>query len=230
MIDYEKLKIAHKLVYEHAQSQNETSTITLVYYGSSEFEYYKWNSYSFGDWEYKDIDNLIAKIRELSAPKPKYEAGQEVWYCNYHSIKGLIRCEKAVSINLVDALFGEKEYRVSTESIDLPERFFYPSKEALIDAQIEYWKGLKHESIIPFEDDAIRFNICATCKKQMADVPDHCKCPDKLIKSNNYSEYKLEKVCEHETDGQGIYNAIHMPGHESVPLGFRCKKCLEFYR
>lgn len=43
-----------------------------------------------------------------------------------------------------------------------------------------------------FEGEVKGFSRCTTCHKQMADVPDHCECPDKLIECNDRAN-----ACEH---------------------------------
>src|SRR5207247_736484 len=90
--------------------------------------------------------------------KSKYQVGQEVWYCDYHNSKGPIISENIISITLDDALFGDKEFWIKTESKDLPERLFYPTREALIDAQIEYWISLKVKEDKPIKQ-------CPKCKQ-----------------------------------------------------------------
>lgn len=157
MIDYEKLKLAHELA-------DKCGAQIHYAYTNSEGTHVHWVG----------LDQLFFEMQELMQPNPKYEVGQEVWYTDYHNSKGPIIYENITEITLCNALWGEKEYRIKTQSKDLPERLFYPSREALIEAQITYWHNQLQEELeqpIPhFEGE---------------------------IQGFNHSEDKLEKVCEH---------------------------------
>ncbi len=114
MIDYEKLKLAHELA--------EECDMQIWFTASSRKDY--------GATAIMDIDDLIAKITELTQPKPKYK---DAWYLSDNGKLPL--CTK-VHAGAYYAMCDETD-------IGALGKTMYPSKEALIDAQIEYWQSLK---------------------------------------------------------------------------------------
>lgn len=145
MIDYDKLKLAVELA---AKTNNYYFTIAFATFVNSpnKIEICLEDANSTSDGEcVKTLDKLIERLKELTQLKPKYGIGQLVWYADYHNSNGPIICDDIIDIYLSERLFREKEYRVKTSDKDLPERLFYPSREALIDAQIKYWTELREE-------------------------------------------------------------------------------------
>lgn len=128
MIDYDKLKQAHALAVEYAIENNETCNIISTYYGSSNIKYYELHTYSHGHEKLLNIDELINRLKELIGPKPEYK---DAWYL----IGTQIRCTK---------VFNKIGYQFCDESD--PEslgRIMYPSRDELIQSQIDYWTNLK---------------------------------------------------------------------------------------
>lgn len=96
------------------------------------------------DWSFNDVDELISKLRELCTPpreqhepkkiqpKPKFEVGQTWWFLDGPDFERFPepKCMKITEEN-------KNRYRADEE--------WYPTKEALIDAQIKYWTSLKNE-------------------------------------------------------------------------------------
>lgn len=229
MIDYEKLRWAHEL----ANKLNERISINVCYLVADNKPTFVLDHSDFkNNITSYNIDDLIAKLRELTQPKPKYIEG---W--------------------VIDG-FGKMDYWTHMNEEDIKEKdiIVYPSKEALIDAQIEYWNkencaagrhmdcegdyecvwcGIEIEDdamIPPFEGDVLGFNSCTTCKKQMADVPDQCKCPDKLIKSNNHPEVVLEMVCKHESNGiRYARRFVDASDINEQQYEFKCVRCEEYF-
>lgn len=121
MIDYEKLKLAHEL------AEKAGSYISYAYENKS------------GNFVNRvDLDQLILELKELTKTKPKYEVGQEVFALHRDQIIPF-------TIEKIDSqgteywyCFRENEYQVNR----FIETILYPTRQALIDAQIEYWQRL----------------------------------------------------------------------------------------
>lgn len=182
MIDYEKLKIAHDLVNKHANECNETSTLTFVYYGLAAFEYYEWNSYSHGKHTYREINDLITKLRELTEPMPKYGVGDTVYYLFTPAMKILeLTVESTISCDTNECI----SYRYETNNGIVDEGWLYSSKEALIEAQIAYWnkQNCADNKHMDFHGDG----ECAWCLKE---IDDNCreiyKCSHGVTERNCY--------------------------------------------
>ncbi len=80
MIDYDKLKLAHelaeKLPYDWYAIDAAQGTGACTNYYSLTFEDNEGMSHEY-EFKHDDIDDLIAKLQELT--QPKYTKGQEVW-------------------------------------------------------------------------------------------------------------------------------------------------------
>ncbi len=130
MIDYDKLKLAHELAEKYYNKTGEPVTIEInVSYGC-----HKDNPYII--WFYKtpyaqeSIDSMIIKLRELTEHyKPIHK---DAWYISS-------RCE---GIKCTKVLNREGYVVGPGTSVDAFGATMYPSREALIEAQIKYWKGL----------------------------------------------------------------------------------------
>ncbi|CZH70961.1 TPA: hypothetical protein I9507_001785 [Legionella pneumophila] len=156
MIDYEKLKEAHELCYKLAKQ--EKSLIEINYNHRVDHTGQASDTYSLygvlGGGHKFSLDGLITKLKELTKPKPKYEVGQEVW--------NLYRPSQEPFNYRITEIIENNRYRIQTWKHKTDhgicvENELYPSREALIDAQIEYWKGLKQDEIVPIEDMRPKF-------------------------------------------------------------------------
>jgi hypothetical protein len=91
---------------------------------------------SLSSGEYLIRENIVyARKKEPTTPKPKYEVGQEVyWTFNNIIYDGVV----------YHVSFDLSRYQINSYSnyINLHAEQIYPSREALIRAQIEYWHGL----------------------------------------------------------------------------------------
>jgi len=130
MIDYDKLKKAHDL-------SAKIKSHYLVHITSNkghEFTLVDWKP-DMADMTYKDLDDLLQKLQELTKPEPKFKIGQKLWYhidVDIYSFKvdKIYFCDKAHDI------------MYSGEGDEMCETHCYPSKHSLIKAQIGYWQGL----------------------------------------------------------------------------------------
>lgn len=132
MIDYDKLKLAHtkadNLPFEDWEVRHT--------YGKPDNYYVLTFTDDEGLWNedcYKNLDELIGRIMELTQPNPKYK---DAWYVGPG---GHPRCTKAMN---------EDGYMVCDETDNDAMGMhvtMYPTKSELIEAQIAYWTNLQKE-------------------------------------------------------------------------------------
>lgn len=238
MIDYEKLKIIHSLAEKYRTNNVGREVETVTSFSGDDCSYFisiKEGEKIIFDWDYRDADDAITKLRELAEdePKPKYRIGQKVWFTDKKDIFNFI----------IYKITGDAYYDESYK-FGIHESQLYPSSKSLIDAQIEYWTKLKLESMEPkFEGEIGKLeplpkgeivykysqcvggckwdgilvsrnpNIgkCAICKNE---------CFIALDKSSN-----LEK-CAHESDA-----IMHMFTDDGGSFTMNCcRKCGVFYK
>lgn len=138
MIDYDKLKLAHQLCIKY----NKNALVSVLFY-SNNFTQYDFRIEEDGITCYLtgDIDDLITKLRELTQPEPKYKIGDVVHFINHrlqineNTVESITSDERGIVLH-----FGKPTYGAIYE-IDV-----YPTKAALIEAQIEYWLSLREPS------------------------------------------------------------------------------------
>ncbi len=135
MIDYEKIKLAHEL------AEKEGAAIYYTYKNSD-------GNYVSGN----DLDQLLLEMTRMNQPKQKYKVGQEVWVKSYSVFnEGHMSMDayKAVVIPFRDCDYRRGEDLIRTicngDEYVCGESFVYPSREALIESQIQYWTKLKNE-------------------------------------------------------------------------------------
>lgn len=159
-IDYEKLKIAHELHFLYAKQNNCSPTFSMIINRNGGNYPVKYEVGLKDNWglEYIDLDDLIAKLKELTQPKPKYEVGQKVWVVDTYG--------QSYHTEIDDIDGSDGTYFINEERW-YSEGEIYPSREALIEAQIEYWTCLKNEKKTTGYDDMSMTN-------QLLDSCQHC--------------------------------------------------------
>lgn len=145
MIDYEKLKLAHELVSKipfskitHIYSNEDGSSFTLT---SPDLSF----RYIF------NIDELIEKLQELKKLEPKYKVGDTVFVRHIDSIHFFIIDEIIVEdnefwyINYCNSgAFQDDQHEFN----QYKENLLFPTREALIKSQINYWQSLLCDEIL----------------------------------------------------------------------------------
>src|ERR1700728_2025863 len=236
MIDYNKLKQAHKL--GAILSSSIDYPVFIAVQQEERFEGEICVLYTFraaGDASiYRNIDDLIAKLQELTQPKPKYEVGQEVHWINIsHQIKSDIIWQISEDARGIIYHFDKPNY----SAVYAAE--VYPTKQALIESQIRYWAKLGAK-----EPDEPEPEECPHDKKIMGLGNDFiCKHCDEYVNNeecehdyqpNNYGQSNLEyqctkckvwKECQHESDGE--VNLQQYSDMSARTEYFKCKKCGE---
>ena len=142
MIDYDKLKSAHELANSYGKIKDSYVALTT-------YAYYKNRNYIDDAIKFKlsidnfdivfdSIDDLVAKLTELTQPesiKPKYEIGQEVWFIDQITEVVNARVQQSRVVN------SKIDYLLK-DFLAIEEKNLYLSRDALIEAQIEYWQSL----------------------------------------------------------------------------------------
>ncbi len=120
---------------------------------------------------YNDINHLITKLRELTAPLPKYKyaLGQTLWYVDSRQ-----------NIQSAFVEYIDDEGRYVNGSWHLPEDAAYPSKEALIEAQIDYWDFQKRQESFcqRFGIDGLPMDSCRKSEEKSTHSDEKIRCPD----------------------------------------------------
>lgn len=136
MIDYEKLKIAHEYAEKLSKITECSTHIKIIHFTHFNPVFILIDSSKdMDELEFNNLDDLITKLQELTKPEPKYELGNRVWY-QYHG--------KPFGANIV--FVGNEEYEIDDSKNNNGKTWFtetelYPTKQALIEAQIEYWSS-----------------------------------------------------------------------------------------
>lgn len=147
MIDYEKLKLAHELATKIKNFHVVVRT-NFIFPGDkdrSTFACYFLDIVrqppehpAIEEGKFSDLDDLIAKLRELTQSDPKYKVGDEVW--------------AEVNKKYLSMQIEEVKIRVNSQSQwyrtnigFCAEEHLYPSKQTLIEAQIKYWQNLQSD-------------------------------------------------------------------------------------
>lgn len=157
MIDYDKLKIGQKIFVirrnkitdDCAEFEISTEYVTKLEHKSEPYDglfYCTKSKYCDLNIErrrqdiYLSLNDALQAIKNLTQdkPKPKYK---DAWYVQDGKIF------KTVVRNQDGYVFGE------FTDVSALGRTMYPSKQALIESQIEYWASLKNEEISTKSED-----------------------------------------------------------------------------
>ena len=129
MIDYDKLKMAMELAEKYSDITHTTCSLKAVFMPDNTYACY-FQSVNHPN-DFFELDGLIARLQELTQPKPKYEVGQIAAYIDEDNIPVEFVIEGVCEFGLNSSYWESKEDDVWHFESEL-----YPSKEALIEAQI----------------------------------------------------------------------------------------------
>jgi len=149
MIDYDKLKLAMDLAEKYSGQENKCMYIRTVFpFNSLVSNTYTMNFGGINVQEigFNDIDELIARLQELTQRKSKYALGQKVLFRFHDNIWQVI---------IEGHKYHGRTLWYQTNIGDVISSRLYPSREALINAQVEYWSSLANsdESLANSECD-----------------------------------------------------------------------------
>jgi len=157
--------------------------------------------------------DLITDIED-SEPEPKYTLGQQVWVI--HPTKRQPWIDEVIGIKVRGDGF---QYVLPTYAFY--EWDVYPTRKALIEAQLWYWTKFLAEEM---------HGATASCCSVHAGGYEECARPD--------DTHKKPEECVHESDGYALWvnpgNCVWFLDGEShdpcLPRFRECKKCGEFYK
>ena len=229
MIDFEKLKEAHELCEKYSKEVKVAHRIAVLYYAYEKPPNYSLHSFCEMPHEQFDcLDALLEKLHELTRPKPKYEVGQKVFV--FFKLSDEIE-QYIISNTEYDEKIKSYIYELEGVSINLKctEEYVYPSREALIEAQIQYWTKLQIDAISSSK-------ICQKCGMQRL-KDGVCWATNCGHKDQN--EDNLEMVPKFEGEVKGFNDKCeHEPemnfGKDCRPRHLKsvyplCVKCREVY-
>ena len=244
MIDYEKLKEAHEL----CAKLDKRCSLEVCFFrlGKPRFIFCHGSS-EVNDICVEEIDDLIAKLQELTKPEPKFKVGKEVWYvgADNEPCSLIINYMTPTSMRLCD----KDGFSVDSDSV-------YPSRQALIQSQIDYWTNLFSNSYHPYIVDLSGIDKEKFLKEweknnrssKVTFVGDDSNHIELDIKANESVTNCNRLECEHDIDvlsdnpnfspyRKGYYickksnDAYCQCGMlADFPHQCKCKHCGEFYR
>jgi hypothetical protein len=144
MIDIEKLQLADKLANEAIENGHKSLIIEYNFsYGCASCVGHSLYLNNFdGDFDNCDIDEIIDELRVLAAPKPKYKESQKVWFIDCTISSGPIMDGVIEAHEKKEMLFGRVQWYCKIGDFLIPEDCLYPTCDALIQAQLDYWQSL----------------------------------------------------------------------------------------
>ena len=205
MINYEKLKLAMELANK-TKGYYFRITLNSCIDNFCDISLHHKNE---EDADIGSIDHLIAELQSLVKPEPKYKIGQKIWvqslkaecdnYLSMHAFEGTVipcqDCDFGLSEPYVRVISGNDEYSTG-------ESFCFPTRQALIEHQIEYWTKFKIDEISASK-------TCPKCGMQ--------RVADGRCWALNCDYVVTEKPCD---------NVVTECQHEYTFLsGFACAKC-----
>lgn len=149
MIDYEKLQQAHELLKKYRIKTKEYALLQMDFLCTDIGEdgivkdYFTVEYILFaGTFDtriiFKHLDDLIEKLQELIKPEPKYKIGQKWWT--------LGNLGKSFEVEIVGVMGGDLDLAFPDGSCRYgTAKELFPTKQALIEHQIDYWSKLKQE-------------------------------------------------------------------------------------
>ena len=135
MIDYDKLNYAHDLTEKYYEQTKIMTWIRIIVPSISDLIDYQWTTRSNCLLKCEDIDELIAELEKMTKTKPKqkYAVGDVLWCIGRNGIFNFTITEKHLEL-------------IDEEIFDWSEVELYPTREALIDAQVDYLQNLADEA------------------------------------------------------------------------------------
>lgn len=194
MIDYEKLKLTMEMVKQLAKPAIITINVTHGdierVYGVLQYDYSLLEAKHMGEFKFTCIEHLIDKLTELTKPEPKYKEGSSVYFLHHENIE----------IGVTDGLSTYNDCNIyhvlaDGEGFTIGEGLLFPTRQALIEHQIEYWYKMSCENgHHEFIDDATGYkSICVYCNVDECNEIKKCAHPAR-ISQNQGITYNCE-IC-----------------------------------
>lgn len=184
----------------------------------------------------KLVADRIARDKELTKPEPKYKVGDLVYF--------FIDEENWISNDFVSAISVDGTYELRSMIDDVfYERELFPTRQALIEHQIEYWISLKNSEKSTYPGDALVASTYNTQSSQSQVDVDRCQHEHTLLSGFSCSKCGYRKLpvfdsvmyvkpeCQHKTDGTNYNNITNEPDFHSSgrDAHLKCKLCGKRY-
>lgn len=244
MIDYEKLREAHELAEKYAKKTDSvcSTSVTIRFNSRHEIEY-QFEFHGVNDYEEIEpctLDDLITRLQELTQSQPKYAYGASLWFhYNDEIINEFVQEIDKDSYN---------QWQYHLGDFYIKEHQLYLSREALIQAQIDYWTRLaNNETSHPTNAESSfnkecqhesKDNLLFFINSSVGEIPCYrcikCNLPYRADKWLDMCDEQSH--CQHESDGKDYDEVKDLPGDVTISLNpklfllKKCKKCGEFYR
>jgi len=210
MINYEKLK-----------QRVETAIDSCNGYSSSSS-----NSASLMVFAYESVLKWMNEFDELARYKAKYKVKEVAW---------VVGDDSPLEIYIEEIDLNSDEMYLDSSNNWWCEDDLYPTRQALIEAQIKYWINLADDSAVELLCNIVGDNAQERFDERTKSLDEalakkYCARPD--------DTHKKADECVHENDGMRYREGTLLPGHyfeaaDNTPkedIFFKCIKCKELYR
>lgn len=160
-------------------------------------------------------------VTQPEEPKTKYKLGQRLFMLSGMSLKNIesFTVDKILAEQSFIAYYGENDgWGYESE--------LYPTKQALIEAQLNYWEKLYYDE--QMQDILKDGRTCPQCNQF---VFGDYNCPCTMNMPVDSSQFCTPaKECQHESDGWHYGKLGHHDPNPFEGSRLKCLKCGEFYR
>lgn len=137
MIDYEKLKLAVEICSNSLEYYFRVEFCART--NSDKLDIYLMQGDEI-EQSFSSLDDLIAKLHKLTKPEPKYQVGDEVFYEVNNKIKQ----------SRIQSVYPNPDGKIiwyTDELNQMQETDLFPTRQSLIEHQLQYWKKLYNEEL-----------------------------------------------------------------------------------
>ncbi len=106
------------------------------------------------------IDDLITKLKELTKSKPKYKVGDIVYAVCIDNFELIDLTVESIALSEITNSFN---YAFTNSFSSIGEEQLYPTKPALIEAQIEHWLNIRaryYENDVKSDESKVDVDGC----------------------------------------------------------------------
>lgn len=229
MIDYDKLKHAHDLTEKYYEQTKIMTWIKIIVPCISDLIGYQWTTLHDCLLKCEDIDELIAKLEEMTKPEQKYALNSTVYALD--GFNGIIE------LTIVRSYVTGIDTTITIYVTDLGARYaeseLYPTREALIEAQVEYWQKLRCQGGgHAYDTDS---SICLYCDTKQFSQPPKFEGKVEGFTPETVKVRGVERAvsefnsCTHERDESKERKLMYTPSEMGWVYVYACKHCKEYY-
>ena len=178
----------------------------------------------FGD-KLQATKDLIDK-HKLTNPEPKYKQ-DDIVFMLHHDMVQTLRIHE-------DASNYPAGYYYLTELGEICEAVLFPTRQALIEHQLQYWRGQLEDEleqhVSPYCEPKPDCQKCHNYRNANNKLGYDCLCNEmKKDSQSNQPQVDVDR-CQHEYDGKEPPKLSHFTAEEGCVFVNKCIKCGGFYR